>query len=358
MRQGRRKDVEIKLFVEKESLFDHYVASHPRGDVLQTTAWGRVKESSGWQAYPLGVMDQGKLAAAALILTKPLPLFPAAAAYSPRGPLYSSPEALAVLLKEGAAFLRGKGGLVWKMDPAIPKGDGEWLEAVRSLNLKPVETGLDFAGVQPRFVMTLDLTRSLDTLLNNMKSKTRYNIRYAMRKGVYIQPLKEKSRLSVFYCLLQETAERDGFSIRPLSYFEAIWDHLVQANLAKVFLAYHGDTPLAGAICFRLGQRTWYVYGASSSEQRNLQASHLMQWEMIKWAKGAGCTVYDFRGVSGDLRPEHPLYGLYRFKEGFGAELQEYVGELDLPLRRGGYGLWLGGLKVHNWIRSAKKKGR
>ena len=114
-----------------------------------------------------------------------------------RGPLYSSPEALAVLLKEGAAFLRGKGGLVWKMDPAIPKGDGEWLEAVRSLNLKPVETGLDFAGVQPRFVMTLDLTRSLDTLLNNMKSKTRYNIRYAMRKGVYIQPLKEKSRLSV-----------------------------------------------------------------------------------------------------------------------------------------------------------------
>jgi peptidoglycan pentaglycine glycine transferase (the first glycine) len=96
----------------------------------------------------------------------------------------------------------------------------------------------------------------------------------------------------------------------------------------------------------------WYVYGASSNERRNLQASHLLQWEMIRWAKGLGCRVYDFRGVSGDLSEENPLYGLYRFKEGFGAKLETYVGEFDLPIRQGGYVLWRGGLAVHNRIRT------
>jgi len=347
--------VEIKLFREKPALFDHYVATHPRGDVLQTTAWGRVKESTGWTAHPLGVLEGGVLCAAALILTKPLPVIKACVAYSPRGPLYSSPEALSFLLKEGARFLRSDNALVWKMDPAVREGDPIWLETARTHRLKPVDTGLDFDSVQPRHVMVLDLSPSLDTLLSKMKSKTRYNIRYAQRKGVQVQQVKEKGQLSVFYCLLQETAQRDRFTIRSLSYFEAIWDHLIQAGLAKVFLAYHEATPLAGAICFRLGSRAWYVYGASSSEQRNLQASHLIQWEMIKWAKGTGCTVYDFRGVSGDLRPEHPLYGLYRFKEGFGAQLETYVGEFDLPIWQGGYGLWRGGLQVHNWIRRRRR---
>lgn len=348
--------MESKLFLEKPALFDHYIASHPRGDVLQTTAWGKVKASSGWTAHPLGVLKGGMLQGAALILTRPLPVLPALMAYSPRGPVYSSVEALTALLKFGAEYLKERGAVVWKMDPPIPEGDPTWQEAAEAAGLKHIDTGLDFAGIQPRHVMTLDLSPSLESILNNMKPKTRYNIRYAERKGVKVHQVKEKAQLSVFYCLLQETAARDHFTIRGLGYFEALWDHLVQANLAKVFLAYHEGTPLAGAICFRLGQRAWYVYGASSNEKRNLQASHLLQWEMIRWAKGAGCTVYDFRGVSGDLNPENPLYGLYRFKEGFGAKLEAYVGEFDLPLKRGGYVLWRGGLEVHNWLRQRKKE--
>lgn len=347
--------METKLLTEKQALFDHYVAAHPRGDVLQTTAWGKVKEGSGWSYYPLGVLEQGSLTAAALILVKKLPWVPYAVAYSPRGPLYSSREALAELLRSGAQFLKGHGALVWKMDPAVPEGDQEWLGAAKELGLRWIDTGVDFQGVQPRFVMTLDITPPLDALLSQMKNKTRYNIRYAQRKGVQVEAVQAKRQLSTFYALLQETAERDRFTIRPLTYYEDLWDHLVEQNLAKVFLAHHEGLPLAGAICFKLGRRVWYVYGASSNEKRNLQASHLLQWEMIKWAKGSGCTIYDFRGVSGDLNPEHPLYGLYRFKEGFGAQLQAYAGEFDLPIGRGGYALWRGGLAVHNLIRRRKK---
>jgi lipid II:glycine glycyltransferase (peptidoglycan interpeptide bridge formation enzyme) len=343
--------VETKLLQEREDLFDHFVASRPTGDVLQTTKWGRLKVASGWDYWPLAVMDKGQIQAAALILTKNLPVG-GKAGYSPRGPLFTSPEALETLLAAGSEFLKEQRALVWKMDPPLPDGDPVWRECVRRLGLRFIDTGPDFGGVQPRYVMTLDLNSSPDTLLKNMKSKTRYNIRYAQRKGVQVVKVRERQLLNVFYCLLQETAARDRFTIRPLEYYEAMWDQLMENGLAQLFLAYHEGLPLAGAICFRLPHRVWYVYGASSNERRNLQASHLLQWEMIRWAKGLGCRVYDSRGVSGDLSEANPLYGLYRFKEGFGAKLETYVGEFDLPIRQGGYVLWRGGLAVHNRIRT------
>lgn len=348
--------METKLLWEKEDLFDHFVASHPKGDVLQTTKWGRLKASSGWNYHPLGAIENGMLRGIALILTKRLPLG-RTMAYSPRGPLVSSKEALDALFVAGTELLRKEKALVWKMDPPIIAGDPLWIGCVHKERLRFIDTGLDFAGVQPRHVMTLDLSTSLDTLMKNMKSKTRYNIRYAVRKGVRIVRVKERGLLDVFYCLLQETAIRDGFTIRPLAYFEDMWNQLMTHNLAQLFLAYHDNVPLAGAICFRLPHRVWYVYGASSNENRNLQAAHLIQWEMIRWAKSLGCRVYDFRGVSGDLNEANPLYGLYRFKEGFGARLETYVGEFDLPIHQGGYLLWQGGLAVHNWMRKHARAG-
>lgn len=342
--------MEALLLHGQDALFNHYVATHPHGDSLQITFWGQLKESSGWNYHPLAVRKGGVLQGAALILTKKLPYLPHTVAYSPRGPLYSSEEALVKLWEAGKELALAKGALVWKMDPPLPHPDPLWEKLTKQNNLQRQDTGLDFLGVQPRFVMTLDLRPSLDTILKNMKSKTRYNIRYAERKEVRVFIAKEKKQLGVFYTLLQETATRDGFTIRPLSYFEAMWDQLVQHKFAQLFLAYHHSTPLAGAILFRLGKRAWYVYGASTNENRNLQAAHLLQWEMIKWAKSQGCQIYDFRGVSGDLNPEHPLYGLYRFKEGFGAQLEEYVGEYDLPISRGGYLLWQRGLMAHHWL--------
>ncbi len=348
--------METKLLWEREDLFDHFIASHPKGDVLQTTKWGRLKASSGWNYYPLGAIENGMLRGVALILTKKLPLG-LTMAYSPRGPLGASKEALDALFSTGTELLKGERALVWKMDPPLVEGDPLWLDCADRWKFRFIDTGPDFAGVQPRHVMTLDLGTSLDSLLKNMKSKTRYNIRYAERKGVRIVKAKERNLLDVFYCLLQETAVRDNFTVRPLTYFEEMWKQLMRYNLAQLFLAYHDDVPLAGAICFRLPHRVWYVYGASSNENRNLQAATLIQWEMIRWAKSLGCRVYDFRGVSGDLNEANPLYGLYRFKEGFGARLETYVGEFDLPIHQGGYRLWQGGLVVHNWMRERARAG-
>jgi lipid II:glycine glycyltransferase (peptidoglycan interpeptide bridge formation enzyme) len=91
--------------------------------------------------------------------------------------------------------------------------------------------------------------------------------------------------------------------------------------------------------------------------------NYLLQWEMIKWAKESGCTLYDFRGISGDLDPSNPLYGLYRFKKGFNGSYTEFIGEFDLVFDALMYKLWDKGLPLVKKLRSkimmaGKSRGR
>jgi len=115
---------------------------------------------------------------------------------------------------------------------------------------------------------------------------------------------------------------------------------MVKRRYAQLFLAsYHGEA-IAGALAFIMGDKAWYLYGASSNRHRNLMPNHLLQWTMILWAKERGCRSYDFRGVSGDLNPDNPLYGLYRFKKGFEGTLTEFIGEYDRVYSPFLYWLW------------------
>ena len=102
-------------------------------------------------------------------------------------------------------------------------------------------------------------------------------------------------------------------------------------------MAFHEGQPIAGTLAIHYGDKVWYLYGASSNEHRNLMPNYLLQWTMIQWAIETGCRIYDFRGVSGDVSEDNPLYGLYRFKKGFGGEFTEFVGEMDLVLNKPAY---------------------
>ena len=104
---------------------------------------------------------------------------------------------------------------------------------------------------------------------------------------------------------MQVTGERDGCpGLVPLSYFQSLWDHLVPAGMAKLFLTIHEGDILSGALCFKINDKAWYVYGASSNDKRNVMPNYAMQWAMIAWAQETGCTWYDFRGVSPRRRQE------------------------------------------------------
>ena len=288
--------------------------------------------------YKRQVEENGEIQAAVSVLKRVLPLGLGCLFYSPRGPVIDMNNQKAWRVLQSAVAAEGKKhkAVFWKVDPDIDKDfdiAADWLSALKQAGFHSVDKGEGFEGVQPRFVFRLDIHDDLETLLAACHQKTRYNIRLAGRKGVQIVTAAGKECLPEFYKILETTAKRDHFLIRPYRYFEGFYDYLQPAGQAELFMAYYEDEAIAGTLAFRMGDKAWYIYGASSNSHRNLMPNYLIQWTMIEWAKKHGCTMYDFRGVPGDVGEDHPLYGLVKFKRGFGGKYTEFIGEYDLVYR-------------------------
>lgn len=345
---------------KEKDRYNQFVAHHPKGHFLQTWEWGEVKKSMGWEPLPFILEENAEIKASLLILKRkvPLPGLHKSIFYSPRGPVVDiDHEDLCRQLFNGVKKVaREHGAIFLKIDPDVPADYEHFKQILSRCNFKRNDTGLDFEGVQPVFVFRLDIQPSEIQLLENMHSKTRYNIRLATKKGVEIREARDKEDLKSFYQILQETAQRDKFLIRGYEYFETIWDRMVEKKMAQIFIAEYQGQPISATLAFILGNKAWYLYGASSNAHRNLMPNYLIQWEMIRWAKEQGCTLYDFRGVSGDLDESNPLYGLYRFKKGFNGELTEFVGDWDTVYSPLFYHLWNIALPVYKKITRPQKE--
>ncbi len=318
--------------------FDGAVAAAARPDFLQSWAWGELKSRTGWVPHRLRVTGAHGAGSVCSLLERRLPgLGPLL--YAPRGPIVDWDDGVAVdaALEAVVGFARQRRAVALKLDPAVAEAHPACAAALRRHGLRLLESGPAFEGVQPRFVMHLPLTgRDEAGVLAGMQPKTRYNIRLAERRGVVVRS-GTAADMAAFYALLTETARRDGFLVRGPAYFDAMWETCLAAGLGWLLLAEAEGELLAGAIVFRMGDCAWYLYGASANRQRDRMPAYAVQWEAIRRALAAGCRWYDLRGVSGDLSPQAPLHGLYRFKKGFGAELVSYVGEWDRPLRPAAY---------------------
>jgi lipid II:glycine glycyltransferase (peptidoglycan interpeptide bridge formation enzyme) len=356
------------------SPWNDFVAASPYGDVLQCREWGEVKKPD-WQPLEVSIGNASTLRATALILKRKLPYSDRAMFYISRGPILDWSDV--ALVRELLCRIRDeaekhKAALI-KIDPALSVDDASApaaLETLQSIGFVPSpEAQNSFGGTQPRYNMKLDIAAPLDDVMKNFHQKWRYNIRLGVKKGLVVQSDCCRDDLKIFHEIYQTTAARDGFTGYPLSYFQKLWDALVENGLAKLFLVRHEDRVLSGAISFLLPPQCWYVFGASSNEGRNLMPNHSMQWAMMQWAKENRCTTYDIRGVQ-DVRQD-PNYaqfggdlqkalmessdGLVRFKAGFGAQLVEYIGEFDWPLDKKWYWLWT---KARPALTSAVKKIR
>ena len=161
-----------------------------------------------------------------------------------------------------------------------------------------------------------------------MKSKTRYNIRLAERKGVCIRQ-GSTADLAAFYRLYDETSRRDGFLIRPFEYYQEVWRTFLGAGQARLLLADVDETLVAGLMLFVFGESAWYMYGASSQAHRNAMPNYLLQWEAIRQAKDLGCSRYDMWGAPDTFDQSQAMWGVYRFKTGFGGETWRGLGAYD-----------------------------
>ena len=325
----------------------------PNPHVLQTWEWGAFKERHGWQAERWLWQERGRPRAAASILSRPLGPWSPGVMYVPKGPAldYAAPSLLEQVLADLEELARERGAILLKIDPDV-RADSPTGQAVVALLH---QRGWRYSPEQVQFrnTLLLDLTGSLDEILARMKSKWRYNIRLAVRKGVTVRQ-GGLTDLPLLYEMYRETSIRNRFVIRPEAYYRDAWGSFIEAGLAQPFIAEVEGEPVAMVILFRFGKRAWYMYGASRSLHREKMPNHLLQWEAIRWAKEQGCTVYDLWGAPDELDESDPMWGVYRFKRGFGAEFVRHIGAYDYPAARLAYRLytWLSprALALMRWV--------
>jgi lipid II:glycine glycyltransferase (peptidoglycan interpeptide bridge formation enzyme) len=345
------------------SVWDSFVAVHPHGHILQSSLWARLKAAFGWATDCAVVRgdpdpDAPIVAGASLLFRGPvswgrrLP-WGQTLAYAPKGPLVDWTDAGQVhsLLAEIRAVCRRHRAALFKIEPELPASAG----------LAALLAGYGFRPspqrVQPLSTIHVDLVADEETILARMKPKWRYNVRLAERKGVIVRE-GTAADLSAIQKLLDVTGTRDGFAVHSPAYYALATELFAPAGLMTWLIAEHEGEMLAAIAVFALGLRAWYMWGASGDQGRNLMPNHALQWAAIRWAKGRGCRTYDLWGIPDEVgeRPdayaepeswgEGGLWGVYRFKQGFGGQVVRYIGAWDLPLSGIGYLIYRLALRI------------
>ena len=336
--------------------WDAFVEQHPFGHFLQTSMWGEIKSQHGWRSLRSTVVNSSsELVGGSIVLFRMLPYGLGNIAYVPRGPVanWDNRDGAAAIVNATARLARNRGviGLVVEPDLLDTPSD---CRTLADCGLIPLDW-----HVQPRSTIwvNLDVEEEVD-ILSPMKQKTRYNIGLSKRKGVKVRD-GTLDDIATFHQLSLTTAERDEFSIHPLSYYRAFMQLFgpAGANHARLLIAEHDGAPLAALVAVAFGRRATYLYGASSNASRDLMPTYLLQWEAMRWARDRGCRTYDMWGVP-DEDPEtleanfsernDGLWGVYRFKRGFGGQVVRSIGawaQVYSPLR------W----RLYGWARQIRK---
>ena len=339
-----------------KKIYKEFLEKHERCNFQQSPEWAKVK--SNWINEVVLAEDENKnIIGAVSVLIRKIPIF-GYIMYSSRGPICDIHDMEVMKqLTDGIKELAQKyKAIVYKAEPDVESSDEEFRKVVTNLGYMIKDDAKNFREeIQPRYVFRLDIKgKTEEEIFAGFHSKTRYNVRLATKKGVTV---KEGTRedLKDFHRIMVETGARDGFIIRPLSYFEKMYDELAPKHM-KLLMAYYDGKPISGVIPIMYGNKTWYLYGASSNSHRNLMPNYLLQWEMIKIALERKDDIYDFRGVSGVVDENHPQYGLYRFKKGFGATFTEFIGEIYIPFKPFTYSLYKFAEKTFRNLRGLKTK--
>ena len=323
----------FKILNENEyEKYEKFVEESPKGHFMQSVKWHKMKPD--WKGEVIvSVNEKDEIIGGMSVLIRKLPYVSLSIMYAPRGPVCDiyNEEVIADLIKGAKELAKKHHAFILRIDPDVKNSDSEFKELAKKLGFTVKDNIKKFSdGIQPRYVFRLDIKdREEEELMKSFHEKTRYNIRLAGRKGVTI---KEGTRedVKIFHEIMKETGKRDAFGIRPLSYFENMYDNLAKTDNLKLLLAYYEDKPIAGVIEILYGNKAWYLYGASSNQYRNVMPNYLLQWQMIKNGMETNREIYDFRGVE-EFEDETKLeYGVYKFKKGFNGEFIEFIGEIQM----------------------------
>jgi lipid II:glycine glycyltransferase (peptidoglycan interpeptide bridge formation enzyme) len=335
--------------------WNQFLSAHPNAHLLQTGEWGALKSAFGWKPVQIIAGNAG-----VQILFRQLPLG-VTVGYIPKGPVCSNPLFAMTdqLWKEIDIVCRRNHSIfckleldAWDIENMVFESD-QWpyflseTQIPRNPSSMPMPLSIVVGSlanhkwlisprnIQPPRTIVVDIHGSEEEILARMKQKTRYNIRLAEKKGVTVRAWSD---IDSFHKMMLLTGGRDGFGVHSLEYYKRAHALLHPKHMGELLVAEYGGQPLAALFVARNGNRAYYLYGASTDEERNRMPTYLLQWEAMKWAKAHGCEEYDLWGVpdeeesalEANFETRHEgLWGVYRFKRGFGGELQRAVQAMD-----------------------------
>ncbi len=326
-------------YSDADAEWDAFVRTHPHGSLLQTAVWSRLKNRFGWSSQRVWVKKEGRIVAGAQLLIRSYAFGLVRVGYVPHGPLvdWDDEELVGVTLNQiDIAAYKNRAAFV-KLEPLLWQErfpTERWTALCARFDCRP-ETD----SIQPPRTIRLDLAGGEDEILARMKQKTRYNIRLAAKKEVTVRR-GSREDLPAFNRLMLATGRRNEFGVHDPKYYEVAFDQFndfLPGSVGLFFAEYDGR-PLAAVMAFAFGRQGAYLYGASSDEERERMPTYAAQWAAIQWTREQDCATYDLWGV-----PDYPeetlegefqeksdgLWGVYRFKRGFGGELVRTIGPAD-----------------------------
>lgn len=307
--------------------YDRFVQNAAFGSITQETKWSNVKDN--WEPLYVYLEEEGEIVAAMSILMIQN-VGEKRFAYATKGPVMEeiSIDYINQLIQEAEEELKKRDVFLLRMDPEYlyteeldqQLKDASYIVRNRELSGK--------GTIQPRYDMIVNLKdKTEEDVMAAFYGKTRYRIRYAMKKGLESRTSSDRADLDIFYKLYATTSERHGISYRPREYFDRLADSFLASGRMKIIIVSVNGEPDAGGLCFLSGRKVWYMYAGSTHENQVLMAPYLVNWEGIKWALEEGKEGYDFGGVF-ELSNED---GLFQFKNGFVRPdaPTEFIGEID-----------------------------
>ena len=299
--------------------WNRFLQKHPNAHLLQTGEWGELKSGFGWEPVRIVNGEEGLQ-----ILFRKLPLG-FTIGYIPK-PVISNQSISDQFWEEIDEMCRRYRAIFLKLEP--DSWNFEFILYLPSFILSK-------HNIQPPRTMIIDLSGNEEEILGRMKQKTRYNIRLAMKKGVTVRAWDD---VESFHKMMLVTGDRDRFGVHSLEYYRCAYELFHPTGMCELLVAEYEGRPLAALMVLARGRRAWYFYGASTDEERNRMPTYLLQWEAVKWAKARGCEEYDLWGVPDEDEAtleanfenrQDGLWGVYRFKRGFGGELKRVAQALD-----------------------------
>ena len=313
--------------IKNRNVWEKFVLSRRDASFLQSWNWGELQKDLGNKVFRLGFIRQKKLVGVCLLIRKKAKR--GVYLECPGGPLikWDKPVYFEEFVNQIKKIGREEKCVFIRIRPQI-------LETLAN-RLLFKKKGFISAPMHlhAENTLQLNLEKTEEQLLRQMRKNTRYLIKKAAKEGVKVVQSRDIRDIEVSYNLQMETAERRHFIPFKKEYFKKEFKMFLGDDKIGLFKALYQGEVLAAALIIFYGREAVYHYSGSSSEFRRIPASYLLQWEAIKEAKRRKIRVYNFWGVAHLNKPKHRFAGVSLFKRGFGGEEVNYLHARDLVLK-------------------------